>query len=620
MSLREKIEHLPQLPGVYLMKDAKARIIYVGKAKNLKNRVSQYFHHRDQGIKTRTLVAEIHDFDLMVTKSEVEALLLERTLIRHHQPHYNILLRDDKEYPFVRVQFKDPWPRIEKVRRRKDDGARYIGPFGNAGHLNAMLKTVFRVFPMIRCSPHEFKNAKRPCSYYHMKMCLAPCTQEINRTEYLAMLERALGLLEGRNKTVKTNLQERMLAAAAKEHFELAAQLRDQIKLLELISAKQTVIINTIDDGDAVGMFKEGEYITFNVTMIRHFAVIGHDNFTLPATIDNDADTLVSFLLQYYHNRMVPHHLLLPFKLDNAADLAVVFSQDRRDKIQVHSGGLSGESLQLIELAVENAKFFADQQHQLKLRKRAELEILKDLLKLSVLPRKIECIDISNLQGSAIVASNICFMDGKPAKELYRRYNINSVQDKNDDFQSVFEVVTRRLERGVRDDDLPDLLVIDGGKGQLNAAINAAASFPQLPLAIIALAKSRLEKIPINIDMPRERSYERIFLPDTEVPIPLEEGSPAYRLMTQIRNEAHRFAITFHRVKRQKIGHRSILDEIPGVGPVLKKRLFDEFHDIEGMKKASLERLLEVKGLNEKIAVALHAILKNNSSPKINGD
>ena len=610
MSLKEKISHLPKSPGVYFMKDSKGNIIYVGKAKNLKNRVSSYFQGRDTSIKTRALVDDIKDFDLIITKTEVEALLLERSMIRHHQPRYNILLRDDKEYPFVRVDMKDPWPRIEKVRKRKDDGARYIGPFGNAGLLNNMLKTVFRVFPLIRCSPYEFKNAKRPCNYYHMKMCLGPCVLEVNRDEYLAMIEQALGLLEGQNKDVKKQLKEKMAQAAEFEKYEQAARLRDQISILDNIDQHQAVVVQDFEDADAFGFHEEDGALTFNVTMVRNFVVISSDSFMVGSSIDNIEETFESFLLQYYHNRLTPETLILPIKISNSADLMAALCQDQKTMGKIVSKG-KGDAKDLLQLSADNAKFFVEQKKALQLKQKAELEILQSTLGMDKLPIRMECIDISNIQGSSIVASDVCFVNGKPSKNLYRRYTIQTVVDKNDDFASIREVVRRRLERGVRDDDLPDLLIIDGGKGQLSSALEALADYPSLKLPIVALAKSRPDKIAIDETYRPSASQERIFLPGENYPINLETGSPAFRLVTSIRDEAHRFAITFHRQKRKKTSHASILDDVPGIGPILRKRILQELGDIKSIQNASLERLLEIKGLNEKTALALHSMLKD---------
>ena len=607
MSLQEKIDHLPTNPGVYLMKDGKGVIIYVGKAKNLKNRVLSYFRKSDSSLKTKALVAEIRDFDLILARNDVEAILLERNLIKHHQPRYNILLRDDKEFPFARIDFQEPWPRIEKVRRRRDDGATYIGPFGNAGILNTMLKTVFRVFPLIRCSRHEFANASRPCNYYHMKMCVGACCLDVDRSTYIQMLEHAVAILEGKTQDLKPLIEQRMVAAAEREQFELAAQYRDQLRALERLNNRQVAVVAGFEHADVIAYWKLDSQISFSVTQIRDFAIVANDSFLVGAALETEEDALSSFLMQYYEYRYVPDTIIIPHRLSDQKDLALAL-QDGRQACPKLKVGRTGEALDLIGMARKNAELHAKQSQNLSLKFKAELDLLKELLQLSQIPRRIECIDISNLQGSAIVASNVCFIDAKPAKNHYKKYTIKSLTDQSpDDYASIREVVSRRIRQGLQDDDLPDLLVIDGGKGQLNAALEAAGSFPQLNLSIVSLAKSRsLSPGSPDIHAPVHKSFERIFRPGHETPIPLEEGSPVYRLMTRIRDEAHRTAISFHRKKRMQQSHQSELDKISGIGPVIKRRLLENFAGLEGLRQASLEQIEAIPGVSATLALRIY--------------
>jgi excinuclease ABC subunit C len=615
MSLKEKIKHLPTQPGVYLMKDHKGTIIYVGKAKNLKNRVTSYFRGEAPSLKNRALVEDIRDFELIATNNELEALLLERNLIRHHQPRYNILLRDDKEYPYIRVHFDDPWPRLKKVRRRKDDGAFYLGPFANAGLLNTMLKTISRIFPLIRCSPHEFKAAKRPCNYYHMNMCLGPCTLPVNRDEYVQMIRNAVAILEGKNQAVRKQLKSQMEQAASEERFEEAAHLRDQLLALERIGERQIAVVQNCEDADAFGVHEDDDLVTIGVTLVRQYNIIGNENFTVGSAIDGMEDALGSFLLQYYQRRSPPPKIILPFTIDHRDQIQDILSQESATPIRIVSGR-QGDLRDLVNHATQNARLHHEQTIQLNQRQKAELDMLQKLLKLEHFPRRIECIDISNTQETAIVAANVCFIDGKPAKDHYRRYHIKNTAGKPDDFASIEEVVRRRIERGIKEDHLPDLLVIDGGKGQLGAAQTAIREFPQLNLPCVSLAKSRLQAEETPGTPQIQRSQERIFVPGQDTPIPLAEGSPTYRLMTRIRDEAHRFAITFHRQKRQALSHGSILDQVSGVGPVLKKRLLTTFGGLEGLKSASLDQLQAVKGVHEKLALSLYATLQeDNEAP-----
>ncbi|MFW7379561.1 MAG: excinuclease ABC subunit UvrC [Oligoflexus sp.] len=611
MSLREKVDNLPTQAGVYLMKDRKGSIIYVGKAKNLRNRVRSYFREQIATAKTRALVEEVEDFDLIVTKSEVEALLLERNLIRHHQPHYNILLRDDKEYPFIRVHFGEPWPRIQKVRRRKDDGASYLGPFANPSLLHTLMKTAGRIFPLIRCSPHEFQNAKRPCNYYHMKMCMAPCTLAVDRDEYITMIKSALQILEGKNREVKEELQQKMHEAAAEERYEQAASLRDQIFAMEQIALRQVAVVKSFRNADAIGMVEHNQILVFSVTIVREHTIIGNENYVVGSAVDPEDEVVGSFLLQYYERRPVPDAIILPIELSHRDEILEILNIERDSPVKILVGRKM-EAKDLVEMAKKNAQLHAEQTQSLQLRQKAELEMLQSTLNLTQLPKRIECFDISNTQEAAIVAASVCFINGKPAKEHYRRYQIQDVVSAPDDFASMREAVRRRLARGLEEDQLPDLILIDGGKGQLNAALEALAEFPQLQVPIVAIAKSRLEKASPQMSHILQRSQERLFVPGRDEPIYLETESPSYRLLTRIRDEAHRFVITFHRKKRQQLSHASALDEIPGVGPVIKKRLFERLGGWQQIQQASLEQLAAIPGVHEKLALAIYTSVRKD--------
>lgn len=609
--LKDKIARLPREPGCYLMKDAKGRIIYVGKAKSLKSRVSSYFGAKGTlTYKTIKLVEEVYDFDVMITSTEVESLLLERTLIKHHKPKFNILLRDDKEYPYLRVGLNEEWPRIEKVRRRKDDGAVYLGPFGSARQLKILLDATYRIFPLIRCSRHEFETVKRPCNYYHMKMCLGPCKLPVPKDQYRSMMEDAVAFLSGRNKDVVKNLKDKMTAAAEAESYELAALVRDQLKAFEAVTEKQSVVLGDVEDADVIGFAQNETRMAFNVLMIRERFLVSSDAFLIHAPVEEGPEALASFMLQFYDARTVPQEILIPMALEGGDALrnALLASHPEVTKLDI-ALPQRGPRHDLIDMATKNAKHTLDDEQRSGERRRVELEVLKDKLRLRRLPRRMECIDISNIQGTAIVASDVCFVDGKPAKTLYRHYVIRDIQGSPDDFGSIREVVRRRLTRGEREQDLPDLLIIDGGRGQLSAALDAFKDFPNVDLDLVSLAKSRTDKDRrkiISADAPT-RSFERVFFPGEEVPLPLATGTPEYRLLTQIRDEAHRFAITHHRKRRGKISHASALEEIPGIGPKMRILLLERFGGLEGLRKATLDDLKAVKGLREAAAVALYS-------------
>ena len=496
--LRTKLSHLPKSPGVYFMKDAQGKVVYVGKAKDLKSRVASYFgSSKEQTPKTRKLVRQITDFEVILVQNEVEALLLERTLIKHHQPPFNILLRDDKEYPYVRIHFGDPWPRLDVVRRRKDDGAEYFGPFSAPGSLRQGLEAIKRVFPIIRCSPWEFNNAKRVCNYYHMKMCLGPCVFPVAQDAYHNMLRAAMALIQGKNQEVIADLTQRMENASHLEQYEIAAQYRDQIKSIDSLKEKQSVVLAPEFSADVIGWTRNDEVISAHVLAIRNGKVMGGDNFILKDQgSEDDQESLSQFILQYYDKRDLPAKVLIPLSLAWADDLATAISKGsgQSTELKVHKNMTREPWPSLTAIANKNASYQLQESIRNHDQAKSSLEALQLLLGLAILPRRMECIDISNLQGTAIVASDVCFIDGNPEKSLYRGYNIKTVTGSPDDFQSIYEVVVRRIERGIRDGDRPDLLVIDGGRGQLDSALKALAAYPGLGLQVVSLAKSRLEK------------------------------------------------------------------------------------------------------------------------------
>ncbi len=612
--LRQKLLALPRSPGVYLMKNTQGRIIYVGKARELRSRVGSYFTGKPEHFKTAALVAEIASFDVILTSTEVEALLLERTLIKHHQPPFNILLRDDKEYPWLRVDLNADWPRISKARRKKDDGATWLGPFGGAGFLRTMLDATYRIFPLIRCSPWEFANAKRPCNYYHMKMCLGPCTLPVDKAVYRAMVEDAVAFLQGKNKDLARKLREKMQLASDNQLYELAASYRDQLVAFESLNERQAVVALDVPEADVVALAEGSGLVVVHVLMVREHKIMGSDSFELPTDLGEKFDILTQFLLQYYDQRSPPPLLLVPFASPGWADLAEAISSGGGIKLEIFHPQ-RGPRAELVRLAERNAAYGMSEATRKGEQQQASLNILRERLRLPRLPRRMECIDISNFQETAIVASDVCFVDGKPAKDLYRHLVIEGVRDKPDDYASIREVVQRRFTRAERDGDAPDLLVIDGGKGQLQAACEIAATFPELDIPLVGLAKSRVEKNrftgrAIDTSDPR-RSFERVFLPSEDDPVVLTPGSVEYRIMTSIRDEAHRFALLHHRKRRKKILQGSSLEDIPGIGPTLRQRLLTTFGGLDGLRRASLDQLRAVKGMKAETALALHSALQS---------
>ena len=602
------------------MKGSRGQVLYVGKAKELKSRVSSYFtDSKDHSPKTRSLVRSIHDFEIMLVTTEVDALLLERTLIKHHQPPFNILLRDDKEYPYVRVDFSMDWPRLEIVRKRQEDRAEYFGPFSAAGSLKASMEAIKRVFPLIRCNQWEFEHAKRVCNYYHMKMCLGPCVLDVDKDAYKSMLRDAMALLDGRNDEVVHALNQKMIIASEREQYELAASYRDQIKAVAVLSEKQTVVFDPDIEGDLIACFDSDDMFAIHVGMIRGGKLIGGDSFTFAmSAIETPSDTLPHFLLQYYDGRHVPSRVILDRELTNSEDIGRAITPEGQKLPDIRGiKHLRAPWPDLADIAAKNARYAHDEAVRAMDRRRSSLESLKETLGLEQIPRRMECIDISNLQGTAIVASDVCFIDGHPEKSLYRSYNIETVQGAPDDYASIREVVSRRLERAVRDGDLPDLLIIDGGRGQLESAMTSLRDFPGLKLEVVSLAKSRIEKYrgdkaKVSISAPKH-SLERVFKPGQDTPTPLVPGSPAYRLLTQIRDEAHRFAITKHRKKRGNIAKKSALEDIDGVGPKIRQGLLRHFGSLDAIANANVDALTLVKGVSRELAETIKKKISKSS-------
>ena len=585
---------MPAQSGVYLMKNDRGKIIYVGKAKNLRNRLRTYFVATIENLKIQALVKEIRDFEIILTTDEVEALLLERTLIKHQKPRYNVLLRDDKEFPWLRVDLQEQWPRLEKVRQKQDDGAVYFGPYGSVKSLNLLLNLVRRIFPLVRCSRYQFKHATRPCNYYQMKMCLAPCHVDIPRDDYLQMMEQAMDVLRGKTQAVAASLNKAMHKAAQEEKFELAARWRDQLQALQNSTQRRTVVLSSSIDADVFGIdIYNGKALLYVLT-VRDGCMLGHDYFRVTSLLENAQQVLTEFLLQYYEHRSLAANIFLPFTVEQVLFTAL---KARNCNITVGTTA-SNDAGRLLALASKNAVF---QLRQGGRDYEAELRAVQKLLKLKRLPRRIECLDISNFQHSAIVAALVCFIDGKPHPDLYRKYKLAETGTKPDDYSSIAQVVRRRLQRLARDNDHFDLLLIDGGKGQLQAAQKVCTAMGYSDIALAALAKNR-KKHTVARTL---SSGERVFIPQRSTALSLPPSAAAFKILTQLRDEAHRFARAYHRHLRDKISRASPLSDIPGVGKVLHHRLLQKFPARTALQQASIEQLLEIKGMTRPVAQAV---------------
>ena len=443
-----------------------------------------------------------------------------------------------------------------------------------------------------------------------MKMCLGSCTLPVEEETYKGMIKDALAFLMGKNRDLSKSLKEKMQTASENEQFELAAQYRDQLFALDKLNSREATSVSSVDEADVIGLHLENGTAAFHVLMVRDGRVIGGENFLAKSPIQSEAETIEAFMLQYYDNRMLPKEFVTAPAIDAFDKLLTAIGPQEVEALTRKSkltNPRRGAKLDLLKTAEKNAQYFFRESQRQSASKQTVLKLVQEALGLDDLPHRIECIDISNIQGTDVVASCVCFVEGKPAKDLYRRYTIKELADGvQDDFASVYEVVRRRLLRAAEYHDAPDLLVIDGGKGQLNAALKAKTEV-ESPVKIVSLAKARSQKNPKAPEGTPIQTYERIFLPGQEQSFALKPASPEFRLFTQLRDEAHRFAITFHRKKRGKRMLASELDEVPGIGPKLRQRLLETFGDLEKVKRASFDDLLKVKGVSEAVAVAVHA-------------
>jgi len=601
--IQRKLDLIPPEPGVYLLRDKNGKVLYVGKAKSLRSRVRAYF--RDGGdtrFQVRFLMSRVKDFETLVTSNEKEALILENNLIKQYRPRYNIRLKDDKSYLSAKVT-KHAWPRIMVTRKIVKDGGRYFGPFGSADGLRETLDIIRKVFPLRTCSDAVFRNRSRPCLEYQIKRCLGPCCLPVDRGEYQRQLDAAIMLLEGRDLDLLKAMREQMKNHAERLEFEEAAKLRDRVRAIEKTVEKQTVLHHWGIDQDIFGLYREGGFIEAIVLMVRRGKLTSTQSWSFEDLEFSDEDILADLLTQFYSGgRYLPDEVLLPVELEDAEVRAELLSERRGKKVTL-AVPRRGEKTRLLEMANENARqSFASRRDSEKTRERM-LEELRVRLRLRNTPKRIECYDISNLQGSMVVASQVVFDEGLARKDLYRRYRIRTVQGQ-DDFASMSEVLTRRLTRAIQEQDYPDLIIVDGGKGQLNMALLVLREMGLADqIDTIGLAKQHV------LNGPRQRqvvkSEERVFIPNRKDPVVLKQNSNALFLLVRIRDEAHRFAITYNRELRLRARLRTILADIEGIGPVKARALLRYFGSLKRIRAASAEELAQVKGINRDLAAAV---------------
>ncbi len=590
-SIKKALAVLPDKPGVYLMHDAEGKVIYVGKAVVLKNRVRSYFRNlASHTPKVKAMVAKIAEIETIVTSSEVEALILECNLIKKYRPRYNISLKDDKTYPYLKVTMQEDFPRLYMTRRLQRDGAKYYGPYADAGAMHATVKLLRTMFPLRTCRK---MNPDRPCLNYHIKRCLAPCAGYVSKDEYGKMIKSVCMVLDGRTTELERDLKQRMQEAAEDYAFEEAARLRDQLQAVERLNESQKAVTTNGGDMDIIGFAQDMTGNCLQIFFVRKGKLIGRDNFFLQDGSEAPQEVLTAFIKQYYNEAtFIPREIVLP-QLPEAEEQQLIElwlreKAERRVELLTPQRGVKRE---LLQLANDNAlKLLAERLRKGSLSLKNDeqaAEELQQALGLEHSLERMDCFDISHTQGSETVASMVVFRNGSISKKDYRKYKIVSAEGKPDDFKSMQEVVYRRYKDY---EDLPNLVVIDGGKGQLSSALEVIRGLGLADLPVVGLAK-------------RE---EEIFLPHQSTSILLDRDSAALHLIQRIRDEAHRFAITFHRKLRGKRNLVSVLDHVEGIGPKRRQALWKTFKTLEAMKAASVEELAAVEGMNGAVAQTLY--------------
>lgn len=600
MVLEEKIQLLPVSPGVYLMRDVTGEIIYIGKACNLRQRVRSYFNQSgDSRHHIKFLMARVADIEVVLTDTEKEALLLENTLIKQHHPRYNLNLKDDKTYFSLRVDPDDEYPRFTIVRKRPNDGARYFGPYSSGAAAREVLRQMIRMFPLRHYPYATCMSRTRPCLYFQIGQCSAPCHGHITREAYAELVRGAILFLEGKGRQLVAEFKRRMVDASMQMRYEEAARWRNLLRSVEVTVEKQKVVLRC-GDSDVVGYHRNGNRVELALLFIRAGLLMGSRLFSVAWELD-DASVISAFLQQHYTGDMyIPEEILLPLVIDDKAMLSELFGDLKGSKVSLVVP-LRGTKRQLVDLAGKNAMSASRERDQEKVAAEAVLTDLFERLKLRRLPRRIECYDISTIQGRFSVGSCVVFTSGKADRGCYRRYRIRTVNGQ-DDFAMLREVFQRRFRLDSSDiNELPDLVVVDGGIGQLNSVKQIVAELGLKDrFDLVSLAKSR-----VMHDVSAAaiiKSDERIFMPGRKNPVVLRQNSASLLLLAAIRDEAHRFAIEYHRKLRGKEGIVSGLESIPGIGKVRSAVLLRHFGSIQSMKSATLEEIAAVEGINLMVA------------------
>jgi excinuclease ABC subunit C len=608
--LDQKIARLPTNSGVYLFKDKKGTILYVGKAGNIKHRVSSYFQRTgEKDVKTQAMLGKVAEIDTIVTDTEKEAFILENNLIKEHRPRYNVKLRDDKNYPCLRLTVEEEFPTLCIVRRIKKDRSLYFGPYPSATSLRQTLKLIRRLFPIRTCLDTKFTSRLRPCINYEMGRCLGPCCDKTDPAQYREVVNEVKMFLEGKNRDLVERLEKRMEGESERLNFEAAAKIRDQIHHIETVVEKQKIVSSDFVDQDVIGFHRQDHTVIVHPLFIRAGKLLGGKGFTLPSSGLPDEEILSSFLHQYYREgRFIPEQILLPKGVpeQNLIEERLADLKGKKVRILVP---VRGDRKHLLQMASENAEKYLHSEAELERDQQKMLEALKEKLHLRRTPRRIEAFDISNFQGGHAVGSMVFFEDGRPNKEGYRHFKIRTVEGA-DDYGMMYEVLLRRYQKAVGEDDLPDLVLLDGGRGQLNVAQEVFKELQVKEIDLISLAKERI--VPGTRAARYGKTEEKIFHPQYKEPFRLGRQSSVLHFLDRIRDEAHRFAITYHKKMRSKETIRSAIGNIEGIGKVRERELLKHFGSVGEIKKASLDDLAKAPKMDEKLAQKVYAFFRGD--------
>ncbi len=594
----------PHSPGIYMMLDQKSAVLYVGKAKDLCKRLSSYARHSGaKHNKTSVMLAKVKSVKTIITRTEKEALILEASLIKKHKPKYNIILRDDKNYPLIKVTVQEEWPRVMMTRRRKRDGARYFGPYSSSSAMWSTLKLISAAFPLRKCKGAVGRERNRPCLNHQMGKCLAPCVDQSGNEEYLEQVKNVILLLEGQSKTILKKISGQMQQAADNLLFERAAQLRDQMTAISKTLEKQLVVSQKNKNQDVFALCRKNAAVGIAIMLIRGGMISGSRSFFLKDSFGSDQAILYQVINQYYnqHTNLPPKEILTPFAPDSCGLLEEKLSDLIQSKVII-STAQRGDRLKLVKMALENAKNIFDEKEKQQASWQALAAAAMKKLNLTRSPETIECLDISNISGQNAVGSLVCFYQGEPHKGRYRHYRIKTIDGPND-YGMMEEVLYRRLSKGMEQENLPDLFVVDGGKGQLNVAIQ------------IALELGIAEKMDwLGIAKERDGEGEKLYKPGRKNPVLLRPHDPVLLYLMRIRDESHRYGITFHRKLRNKNSLTSVLDEIPGIGAERKKVLLKHFGSLKRIKLATEAELTKAPGIGKELAGEIHRHLQKRQA------